>query len=697
MNAENARSRPYCSFAPLVFSMTGWALISAWLLAVEAGLRSFVVAAIPGLILTIRSTLRRPAFAPEAAETGTGPVKETRSNVFPGAVLLFGSGAILGMVVLSAWLILFAAVAVAYLFVPLSRVPLCRRYAGWTSIVMSGGCLSVVAAGHRQVDVMFLLLASWILWTCACCALLLQMHQQRNAARDAEAKCDASARYFSTERKTGPSRQSGAFTVMFVPLLIVVIGFCSLALEMGKLYNRKVDLHGMAQAVALAAARELNGTPAGIAAAKTAARQAAERLRFHHFDEGATFTWSEDALSFSSTSAHNGTWIPAAELGEGNAEVATAYFVRVSTAGLDISMRIVDTVLIRIFDNSLSTIELNDTVIAGKTSVALTPIGICAMSPDPAASRSATTATGGTVLELVQYGFRRGVSYDLMKLNPNGVQPLRYAINPVSLPGTTSSAFDIAALEPFVCTGSMWVQRVTGGAIRVSELPASRPLASLQSALNTRFDDYAGTACRVSGAPPDINIKSYAYNQANSVRWMSPATGSPAAASTTVRDKLETVADLPTPPSSPGDYGPLWAYAKAARAPTPLNSPEPVNGYATFPATDWPTLYKSGPTTSTYPTTSRPATPYQYSTPASGHYTAPSTANRPRAVPGRRVLHIPLLTCSPSAPAGSNAQATVGGIAKFFMTARANDESLIGEFAGLVSHDSLQGQVEIFP
>lgn len=484
---------------------------------------------------------------------------------------------------------------------------------------------------------------------------------------------------------------------MFVPLLILVIGFCSLALEMGKLYNRQVDLHGMAQAVALAAARELNGTPAGIAAAKTAARQAAERLRFHHFDTGVSFTWSDDALSFSSTSAHNGTWIPAAELGEGNGEAATVYFARVSTAGLGRWMRTVDTVLIKILDKSLGTIELNDTVIAGKTSVALTPIGICAMSPDPASSRPATTPAGGTVHELVQYGFRRGVSYDLMNLNPVGVQPLRFAINPVSFPGTSSGAFDIASLEPFVCTGSMWVQRVTGGAIRVTELPSSRPLASLRSALNTRFDDYTGTACRVSGAPPDINVKSYAYNQANSVRWMSPSTGSLAAASTQTRDKLETVADLPTPPGSPGDYGPLWAYAKAVRAPTPLNAPEPANGYTTFPATDWPTLYKAGPTTSTYPTTSRPSTPYQYSTPASGHYTAPGPANRPRAVPGRRVLNIPLLSCIPSAPGGSNAAATVVGIAKFFMTAQATDENLIGEFAGLVSQESLHGQVEIFP
>lgn len=493
-----------------------------------------------------------------------------------------------------------------------------------------------------------------------------------------------------------PRRQRGAFAVMFVPLLIVMIGFCGLALEAGRIYNRKVDLHGMAKAAAIAAARELNGTPAGITAAKNAAREAVQRLRYQHFGAGQPFTWSDEALSFGASPARDGTWTAASSVSSTNAaQVANLYFARVDTDGLVPEISTVETFFIRVLGNSLSEVRVSESAIAGRTSLKIVPIGICAMSADAASVRTATGPAGSTLSELVQYGFRRGVSYDLMQLNPNGTQPLRFAINPAAQPGTGGSTFDIAALTPFVCHGSTWLHRVTGGQLRVSELPSSAPLASLHAALNTRFDQYTDTPCTPNGAPPDINIKSYAYDQAGVVRWMSPNSGSPAALPTTARGKLETVADLPTPPSTPGSYGPLWAHAKAARAPSPLDSPEPANGYPTFSTNDWPALYESGPTATGYP--SSPPTPYQSSLVASGNFQAPRVANRPLNLPYRRTLNIPLLSCAPAAPSGANAGATVVGIARFFMTVPATENRLIAEFGGLVPERTLSSQVELFP
>lgn len=491
--------------------------------------------------------------------------------------------------------------------------------------------------------------------------------------------------------------QDGAFAVMFVPLLIVVTGFCALAIDMGRLYNRKVDVHGIAKAAALAAARELNGTPAGIAAAKTAAGNVVQNLRYNNFFGGTSIAWNDDALSFSTAPARSGTWVPSAGLGAASpqGQVADLFYARVDTAGLDAALRSVETVFIRVLASDLAELDITDVAIAGKTSVKVTPISVCAMSPDAASARPATTPSGSSVSELVQFGFRRGVSYDLMQLNPNGVNPLRYLVNPVSEPGVTGPAFSAAAVAPFVCSGSMWVKRLTGGTIRVSELPASSPLADLRTALNTRFDLFTGTPCTPSGAAPDFNVKSYAYDQAGVVKWMSPGTGSVAAASTTVRGKLETVADLPAAPATPGSYGLLWAYAKAARAPSPLTAPEPGNGYTPFAAGDWPTIYPSGPTSSTYP--SSPPVPYLASSTVNGYFQAASVANRPMAAAHRRVLHIPLLACTSGAPAGTNATATVAGIGKFFMTVPATDDSLVAEFAGLLSPQSTTGHVELFP
>ncbi|RZA34997.1 MAG: pilus assembly protein TadE [Lysobacteraceae bacterium] len=497
-------------------------------------------------------------------------------------------------------------------------------------------------------------------------------------------------------RVSEASRQDGAFAIMFIPLLMVIIGFCGLAIDIGFVYNRKVDVQGVAKAAALAAARELNGTPAGIAAARAAAREAAEALRYKHFNAGVAFVWDDEALSFSTGSDRAGTWIPSASAGgQPAAQIGALYFARVDTARLDPGIGEVNTVIMGLLDDGLASVRINGSAIAGRTSLNVTPLGICAMSPDAAAARTATTPAGATASELVQYGFRRGVSYDLMKLNPNGIEPLRFAINPVAAPGTSGSALSIAALERFVCSGSMWLQRLSGGEIRVSELPSAAPLASLRGALNTRLDQYSGTSCEPVGAPPDFNIQAYTYATAGVVKWMSPGSGSPAAASTTVRGKLETVADLPGPPPSPEQYGPLWAHAKAVRAPSPLDAAEPANGYSSFGTGDWATIYKLGPTAASYP--SSPPTPYQSGNAGTGNYLAPSNTNSKFKVGRRRVLNIPLLSCSPAAPNGANAPATVAGIAKFFMTIPATDDSLVAEFGGLIPERSLTGQVELFP
>jgi hypothetical protein len=88
-------------------------------------------------------------------------------------------------------------------------------------------------------------------------------------------------------------REAGVFAVMFVPLLLVILALCGLALDAGQVYNRKVDLTGTAKAVALAAARELNGTDAGITSAKAKAKATAEALHYRYFENGVPFTWSE--------------------------------------------------------------------------------------------------------------------------------------------------------------------------------------------------------------------------------------------------------------------------------------------------------------------------------------------------------------------------------------------------------------------
>jgi hypothetical protein len=474
-------------------------------------------------------------------------------------------------------------------------------------------------------------------------------------------------------------RQDGAFAIMFAALLIVLVAFCALAIDVGPLYNRKADLNAMADAVALAAARELNGTAAGISAAKTSARAAAERMTYKH---GIAFEWDDAALSFSATAARSGTWTPASGTVPFPEKL---YYAKVDTTLLDSAAGEVHPFFMSMLWSSLGTIRISESAVAGRTTVNVTPIAICAMSSVAADQRvNAGLATN----ELVQYGFRRGVPYDLMQLNPETTTPARYLVNPVIAPGGDDAVFDTAVIGQFVCTGTMWVPSLTGGAMHVYPLPTSSPLAGLSAQLNSRFDDYSAKKCSPNGAPPDYNVKPYPYDTDKAVAWMKPTMGLAAAAVTTTRNKRETIADLPAPPAGTGagDYGPLWAYAKAAK----YAASEPSSGYATFDIADWKYLYKSGPVNPAYPTDS----PTPYTALKGSNYYAPALTHTEIATDNRRVLNIPLLSCPITATAN---EATVVAVARFFMTVPASADKLIAEFAGVVPAESLSGLVELYP
>lgn len=473
-----------------------------------------------------------------------------------------------------------------------------------------------------------------------------------------------------------PGRQSGAIAVMCAVLIIPVIVICGFAIDLGMVYNRKAEMHNVAHAIALSAAKKLNGTPGGVTDAVTAAASVAAVSRYKNFY--ASVPWSAAALTFSTSPDRNGTWVDAATAA-GSAE--RIFYVKVNTSILD-SVGDVETALVRVIDPKFAVIPANSEVIAGRLSIQLAPMAICAMSATPAAPRTNSAA----YVELVEYGFRRGVSYDLMNLNPNGTTPVNFVINPVAMPGAAGSTADMLpqAVSPYACKGSLDIPRVMGDPITVA---SPFPLGVLYQQLNSRFDQYPGS-CTANGAPPDINIKAYDYhNMPSPIPWMNTAPAGQTAAASTSGGILRTVADLPAPGGTAAQYGPLWAYAKAV----PYSAykpglPEPASGYTTFTTASWPTLY-GGQTVKTYPAGT--STPYK---PGAGvNLQLPSTANGP-GKRHRRVLNVPLLSCSPI-PSGA---ATVLAVGKFFMTVPATPSVLAAEFAGTVSMQSVDGNVGVF-
>lgn len=294
--------------------------------------------------------------------------------------------------------------------------------------------------------------------------------------------------------------------------------------------------------------------------------------------------------------------------------------------------------------------------------------------------------------ELVEYGFRRGVGYDLMQLNPGGTGPENFVVDPFAIPagGSIASNTSAAIVGPYVCTGSVQIAQVWSGKIAVTR---PFPIATFYKQLNSRFDQFydksSGTYCSPDVAPPDVNVKAYPFN---GITWMTTVPAGQTASSTIVGGKLATVADLVPPASSANTapmYGPLWSFARAVPYSSyQANATEPAAGYAAFASTNWTSLYNPGqPVPKNYPAS---GTPYA----VSGGTTFLAPVQR-KGVRNRRVLNVPLLACP--IPATTPAAATVLAVGKFFMTAPATATQLAAEFGGIVADQAIGGNVELYP
>lgn len=460
--------------------------------------------------------------------------------------------------------------------------------------------------------------------------------------------------------------------------MLVITGFLGIVLDLGRVYKRRLEFDAVARAAALAAAQQLNGTSAGIDRAVAEARLAVAGMTYDSNQEAVA--WRDSALSFGTTP--DGAWYDA---GTAQVNPSGMWFVQADTERLGAPQNTIGLLVMRWMAPAMATIPLSATAVAGRAGIDADPLAVCAMSTVPAAGRANPGPPAN--VELVEYGFRRGVGYDLMQLNPNGVAPVNYVVHPFALPGQPGAPAGTAAaaVGPYACAGQLAIPRLNGGRITVAQ---PFPLALLYQQLNSRLNVYDNAVCTSATAPPDRNIKSYAYDAPTP--WMTLTPDQQGALTTTTGGKRWTIADpLPAPTTNVArQYGTLWAYAR----PVPFSGyvagvEEPAAGYTPFASTDWSALYAPGaPTPKSYP--SGTTTPYVSS---SSTYTAgPPTTQR--GIANRRVLRVPLLAC----PVAASGTANVLGIAKFLLTAPATSTSVPAEFGGMVPEHALAGNVELY-
>lgn len=494
-------------------------------------------------------------------------------------------------------------------------------------------------------------------------------------------------------------RQRGVYAVMFAMALVPMLGFLGLALDVGQIHNRTAELQGVAEAAALAAVRELDGTAAGVASAVQKAQAAAANFNYQY--NRTAVLLSSDAVRFSTAAAPD-NWIAQDATGTG----ADVLFVKVQT---DASLGAVDTVFMRILSVNEGQAATSG-VATARRPLQLTPLAICALDKNnPIASRPSPAGD-----ELLEFGFRRGVSYNLLS-SDSADNTQHFAVDPIDLPGAAGALANTepGVLSPFVCSGSMPMLSLTSDTQITVRRPF--PIASLFNQLNSRFDLYVGGFCSAHTAPPDRNIKQYiATAGATTVNWMSPLPVQQTATSYAepVSGLTKTMADISLSPVVPAitiskaNYGILWAYSKPVRyaSAAPYVSFQPVNFSSLYQEDNkvgatWTLSAGATALIPPYPTTSSPELPSGSSRIAPYVLIGGSNFAGPAAHPGlrdRRVLNIPLLECPITAASNQNVLAKVLAIGQFFMAVQASNSTLSGEFAGVVKAQAVAGVPELY-
>lgn len=464
-------------------------------------------------------------------------------------------------------------------------------------------------------------------------------------------------------------REGGAVAIVLGLSIFVLFGFLALVIDLGRTYVVRTELQNAADASALAGAKELNQTKAGVdKAVDRAIKMAAQ----HRFDFSKTVIITSADLSVGSC-PDDACMVPVTDI-DTDAEASKKTFLKVHipSGSLATFFAVVPMTAAGAGTSSLST---SGRAVAGWALTEVAPIGVCAHK-DPISGSSKPIAEALPVTgELAQFGFRRGVSYNIFALGPLGSPSDTYLLNPIDRHpepcDPNNSSTNITA--PFICTGSSNIE--AGATIVYGNAGISA--GAIQAALNSRFNDYsAPSVCIPAEAKSDSNIQKYGCTGGScatpAADWMTPP------------PTTQTINLLSDPPPSADQYGVLWSYSRAVRA---VGTP-PGPG-AEFTPSDWNSLYPSptGPAQpASAPTGSFLVNTSPYLDP--GHSLAPPASSPQEA--HRRVLNLVIADCKTGAITGPAACQTIPvlGIGRFFMQVPAkftgSPKKLEVEFAGLV-------------
>jgi len=445
---------------------------------------------------------------------------------------------------------------------------------------------------------------------------------------------------------------------MFGLTLIVLLAAGGLVVDLGHLYVLKSELQNGADSGALAGAKEIDMTSAGVL---RAANKAIAFAGKNKYDFASDLTLDFTNVAFAS--GPDGPWV---SVGDAQGSPSGKTFIKVDTGNKSVSTYLMGAA-------GIPTITTSGVAVAGRFVVDITPLGLCAIDPINRLGARLTSPVLPAVpeQELLEHGFRRGMTYDMLRMGPIGGPSDPMLLNPVDSPPTACQPSHSSAnfTAPFLCQGNSAV------ANNATEVYANTGVSvgPVEKALNSRFNQFpGGSPCSPVSAPPDSNIRQYVFSDGTNgpARYMEPDQGEQS-------QPYDDTSGFPLPSTSATTVGVLWTYSR------PLKATGSVGSYAAgapFDVSDWSSLYDAGLAASSYPE----ASPYAQT---SGPYFQAPTVNAGTA--HRRLMNLAIIDCS---TATSNAMSCkrlpIVGVGRFFLQQQVNlsgaGAGLFVEFAGLI-------------
>lgn len=541
-------------------------------------------------------------------------------------------------------------------------------------------------------------------------------------------------------RYPGKRRQRGAVAII-VGLLsaLVLFGMLGIAVDLSHLYARKTEFQNAADAAALAGAKELDQTKGGIDNAVAVAIATFTENAVANLVDSETINAGN--IRFGSCPnpsdrlplrTPNCAFVSAGSISN-DGEAAGKTYIEVDTGTRNQAVWFMG-----VQSGTTSTGTFGYAV-AGWNLVPITPIGICAISTQR--TNHYTLPGPPETTELLQYGFRHGMSYDVMSLGPLSGSSVPYLVNPVDTDEASCDASHSSAsfTAPFVCIGQSAMKLDSAG---TGQALGNTGLSDVVlKALNSRFGLYGGShgtnQCDPASAPPDANIMQYCYKASNPGATCSNTGGVPRVAAQNAPYALDpnnvanwgsgstpyqtaqldaatkkplynyapSDAGLPASrrpnlafrsalaPNGPNN-GVLWSYG-AARRYDAGGTDGAGTAFTAAEANEQAQMYNDGTAMTyfglTYPDTGAPKYPY-WQTGGTLFQAPPAIAG---ATPerGRRVINLLIIDCAATTGAGACGQKLpILGVGRFFMQNLADPtgaKKIEAEYAGLVNFVSL--------